>query len=499
MIAVVFLLPHLIPGFDPFRQALGTVVPWAINLLLRLSRATISARADVHHLKPDHLVLRLEGFEGPLDLLLDLARAQKVDLAKISILALVEQYLAVIEGARRVRLELAADWLVMAAWLAWLKSRLLLPDGADAEDGEQAADVLAARLRDLSAIRAAAVWLSGRPQLGHEVFARGAPEDHTEIDRSRLSLELGSLVRSYLQSMRRRRERAALSGASAHAVERAGRAAASRRVARQPAGLGQPGAVPARYDRQRARASGGTGQHAAGRPGNGAQRRRAAAAGACVRSDPGAARAKRGRGGRMTEDEALRLAEALVFASAGPVGARALSQLLPEDMDADAVIAALRERYAGRGVELAETGGGVQFRTAPDLAPLLRKVIEIPRRLPRVAMETLAIIAYHQPVTRPEIEEIRGTSLSQQTLDALLEADLIAPKGRRESPGRPTLWGTTPQFLAQFGLKDLRELPRREDLLLEPLSVVVSEPVVSERVVSEQDETGSAEAPTTGH
>jgi segregation and condensation protein B len=167
-------------------------------------------------------------------------------------------------------------------------------------------------------------------------------------------------------------------------------------------------------------------------------------------------------------EEALRLAEALVFASAGPVSARALSQLLPEDADPDAVIAALRERYAGRGVELFEVGGGVQFRTAPDLAPRLRKVIEIPRRLPRVAMETLAIVAYHQPVTRPEIEEIRGTSLSQQTLDALLEADLIAPKGRKETPGRPTLWGTTPQFLAQFGLRDLRELPRREDLLLEP-------------------------------
>ena len=152
----------------------------------------------------DHLVLRLEGFEGPLDLLLDLARAQKFDLAKISILALVEQYLAVIEGARRVRLELAADWLVMAAWLAWLKSRLLLPEGADAEEGEQAAEVLAARLRDLSAMRAGAVWLSGRPQLGREVFARGAPEDNTEIDRSRLALDLGSLVRAYLLAMRRR-------------------------------------------------------------------------------------------------------------------------------------------------------------------------------------------------------------------------------------------------------------------------------------------------------
>jgi segregation and condensation protein B len=176
----------------------------------------------------------------------------------------------------------------------------------------------------------------------------------------------------------------------------------------------------------------------------------------------------------MTQDEALRLADAMVFASAAPVGARALSQLLPDDIDADAVLAALRDRYAGRGVELVEAGGGVQFRTAPDLAPLLRKVVEVPRRLPRVAMETLAIIAYHQPVTRPEVEEIRGTSLSQQTLDSLLEADLIAPKGRRESPGRPTLWGTTPHFLAQFGLRDLRELPRREDLLLEPAAVGVS-------------------------
>ena len=119
-----------------------------------------------------------------------------------------------------------------------------------------------------------------------------------------------------------------------------------------------------------------------------------------------------------------------------------------------------------------EVAGGWQFRTAADLAPLLRKVVTQPRRLPRAAMETLAIIAYHQPVTRPEIEEMRGTSLSQQTMDALLEAGLIAAGGRREVPGRPTLWGTTPAFLAQFGLRDLRDLPKREDLLVEPVPVV---------------------------
>jgi segregation and condensation protein A len=151
----------------------------------------------------DGLLVRLEGFEGPLDLLLDLARTQKVDLAKISILALVEQFLAVIEGARRIRLELAADWLVMAAWLAWLKSKLLLPAGAETEEAETAADVLAARLRDLLARRAAAAWLGARPRLGVDVFARGAPEDHTEIDRSRLALDLTSLVRAYVQLARR--------------------------------------------------------------------------------------------------------------------------------------------------------------------------------------------------------------------------------------------------------------------------------------------------------
>ena len=167
-----------------------------------------------------------------------------------------------------------------------------------------------------------------------------------------------------------------------------------------------------------------------------------------------------------SEDD-LRLAEALVFANAAPVSARALGQILPDHTDSDAVLAALRDRYAGRGVELVQTAGGWQFRTAPDLAPRLRKVIEVPRRLPRVAMETLAIIAYHQPCTRAEIEEIRGTSLSQQTLDALLEEKLVESKGRRETPGRPTLWGTTPHFLAQFGLKDLRDLPPRRDLLLE--------------------------------
>ena len=170
---------------------------------------------------------------------------------------------------------------------------------------------------------------------------------------------------------------------------------------------------------------------------------------------------------REPDEAALRLAEALVFASVTPMAPRALSQVLPDDIDAAAVIEALRARYHGRGIELVEIGGGLQFRSAPDLAPLLRKIVQVPRRLPRVALETLAIIAYHQPVTRPEIEDIRGAGLSQVTLDILLEHALITTRGRKETPGRPTLWGTTPAFLEHFGLRDIRELPRRQDLLLE--------------------------------
>ena len=171
--------------------------------------------------------------------------------------------------------------------------------------------------------------------------------------------------------------------------------------------------------------------------------------------------------------EHVRLAEALLFAAAEPVTEKALASLLPDGMPASAVVAALSDSLAGRGVEVAEVAGGWQMRTAPDLAPLLRRRFEVPRRLSRAAVEALAIIAYHQPVTRAEIEDIRGVALSQGTLDALVEAGFVEPKGRRETPGRPATWGTTAQFLAHFGLASLKDLPKLDELkaagLLEPL------------------------------
>lgn len=149
-------------------------------------------------------VLHLDGFDGPLDLLLDLARAQKVDLRAISIGALVDQYLAVLAAARAVRLEVAADWLVMAAWLTWLKSRLLVPEAATPDpDAEAAAAVLTDRLAELDRMRAAAAWLAERDVLGRTVFARGAAETLTVADRSGIAATLPALLRAYAAARRR--------------------------------------------------------------------------------------------------------------------------------------------------------------------------------------------------------------------------------------------------------------------------------------------------------
>jgi segregation and condensation protein B len=155
----------------------------------------------------------------------------------------------------------------------------------------------------------------------------------------------------------------------------------------------------------------------------------------------------------------LRLAEAYVFASPQPVTLAMLRALLPDPLDPSHVLNALQRNAAGRGVVLVEAGGGWAFRTAPDLAGPLAAALAPARHLPQAAMEVLAAIALHQPVTRAEVEAVRGAALAQPTLDALLDAGLVQPNGRKEAPGRPVLWATTQHFLEAFGLRSLRDLP----------------------------------------
>ena len=159
------------------------------------------------------------------------------------------------------------------------------------------------------------------------------------------------------------------------------------------------------------------------------------------------------------DDQHLRLIEAIVFASPAPVPERVLAGRLPEGTDLAALLDALKSRYQGRGVNLVRAGGAWAFRTAPDIASLLNVETWVKRKPSRAQVETLAIIAYHQPVTRAEIEEIRGVGMSRGILDTLLEAGWISPKGRRRTPGRPVTWGTTDSFLDHFGIEDLGHLP----------------------------------------
>ncbi|MBS0363114.1 MAG: SMC-Scp complex subunit ScpB [Proteobacteria bacterium] len=151
--------------------------------------------------------------------------------------------------------------------------------------------------------------------------------------------------------------------------------------------------------------------------------------------------------------------EALLFAAAGPLSDADLAKRLPEGADIAGAIAALQERYRGHGVELVEVAGRWRFQTAEDLAWLMTDERDEPRRLSKAAQETLAIIAYHQPVTRAEIEAVRGVQASKGTLDVLLELGLVRMRGRRRTPGRPITYGTTDAFLEHYGLANLGDLP----------------------------------------
>jgi len=170
--------------------------------------------------------------------------------------------------------------------------------------------------------------------------------------------------------------------------------------------------------------------------------------------------------------DAIRAAEALLFAGGEPVTAKALSEKLGPQVDVAAVLMKLKADYAERGVQLVEAGGAWRFQSAPDLASLFAETRAQPRKLSKAAMETLAVIAYHQPVTRSEIEDIRGVSLSRGGMELLMEIGWIRPRGRRRTPGRPLTFGTTDAFLAQFGLASLDALPGKDDLkalgLLDP-------------------------------
>jgi len=179
----------------------------------------------------------------------------------------------------------------------------------------------------------------------------------------------------------------------------------------------------------------------------------------------------------MTQSDGSRLIEAVLFAAEGPLTPQEIGRHAGLSESVLPHLAVLAEHYAGRGMELVERGGRWHFQTAADLAHILRREREEPRKLSRAAVETLAIIAYHEPVSRAEIEAIRGVQVAKGTLDVLMEAGWVRPAGRREVPGRPLIYATTGDFLSHFGLASRRDLPGIEDLraagLLDPVDLAM--------------------------
>jgi len=179
----------------------------------------------------------------------------------------------------------------------------------------------------------------------------------------------------------------------------------------------------------------------------------------------------------IEHDPGVRAVEATLFASEAPMTIEQIRAYVGEDVDVPGALGKLEEHYQGRGIELVKRGKTWHFQTAADLAHLLRREREESRKLSRAAVETLAIIAYHEPVSRAEIEAIRGVQISKGTLDVLMEAGWVRPAGRREVPGRPLIYATTGEFLTHFGLASRRDLPGLSDLkaagLLDPVDLAL--------------------------
>lgn len=190
-------------------------------------------------------------------------------------------------------------------------------------------------------------------------------------------------------------------------------------------------------------------------------------------------------------DDFTRAVEATLFASSAPLTIEEIVRHAGEG-EVKAALSELADHYSGRGIELVERGGRWHFQTAPDLAHLLRRTREEPRPLSRAATETLAIIAYHEPVSRAEIEAIRGVQVSKGTIDVLMDAGWVRTAGRRETPGRPLLYATTTDFLSHFGLESRRDLPGIDDLkaagLLDPLDDSVLQSLEHAQLESEDED-----------
>ena len=440
------------------------------------------------YIPPDALEVFLEAFEGPLDLLLYLVKRQNLDILDIPIATITRQYMEYIDLMKELRLELAAEYLAMAAMLAEIKSRLLLPQPETIDDEDDPRAELLRRLQEYERYKQAAERLDELPRIGRDLVEVRAATPYVRIERPQPRVELDDLLAALADVLARAESVPPPPGADGMAVgprahvhrAGAGAARAFRRVHRP--------VHPAR----RAPGRGGHPARAAGAASGIARRHRA---GEAVRADPrqgggwrdGSRRGGRRRGGRrrggrrrggrrrggetVIRDELVLYVEAALLSAGRPVEVDELVAMFegrddaPDRSAVREAVAALVERWRGRALEVTEVASGFRAQVRKEFSQAISTLWqERPARYSRALLETLALIAYRQPVSRGEIEEVRGVSVSSSIMKTLTEREWVRVVGHREAPGRPALFGTTKHFLDTFNLEGLAALPPLAEL-----------------------------------
>ena len=422
--------------------------------------------------------VRLQNFEGPLDLLLHLIKKHEVDIYDIPIALITHQYLEYIDLMQEMNLDVAGEFLVMAATLIHIKSRTLLPrpDPAQEDPEEDPREALIRRLLEHQKFKAAAELLHERETLRSAQWTRPdgpiaeiageAPEPEIEVD-------LFSLISAFRSVVERAKQRPAdLPARRADPHREPDRAAAGEALGDR--GLRVRGSLrgraqPRRHDRH---VPGDARDDPAEADPRVPDRRGRADSRLQARASRRRAETPRGSRARKTNhmsDHLKPIVEALIFASPEPLTPKTLYRLLDGEPreDVDAALAALRADYdRPGGLQIVEVAGGFQIVTRTELHEWVRKLFHerTTQKLSVQALETLAVIAYKQPITAPEIAEIRGVSSSGGVLSTLVERRLIKTVGRKQVVGRPFMYATTREFLERFGLNDITDLPKVEEM-----------------------------------
>ena len=422
------------------------------------------------YIPPDALEVFIEAFEGPLDLLLYLIRRQNLDILNIPIAEITRQYVEYVEVMRELRLELAGEYLVMAATLAEIKSRLLLPRPAaeEEEEADPRAD-LVRRLQEYERYRRAAEALDEIAREGRDFFVAGVDASAIEPWRPPPRVSLEDLVAAFADLM----SRAAMF--------------AAHHIAREPLSVRER--MASVLARTRSRRDRTRRVHLAVHPGGGARRgggdpprNPGAVARAADRSradrtvlpDPRPDPGRRPIMSERFEDQLRPVVEVVLLAAEGPVSLDELVALAGTESDMSVqelrdalrrVIGELAAECEGRGLELREVASGFRFQVREEYARWVARFLgERPARYSRALLETLALIAYRQPITRGEIEDVRGVGVSTSIMRTLHEREWIRVLAHREVPGRPALYGVTRKFLDDFGLKGVEDLPPLDEI-----------------------------------